>query len=312
MNEIHHLPQSDLPLRAVPPLPALFAFERAAAQLSFRRAAYDLALTPSAVSHQIRNLEAQLGVKLFIRDGRSVRLTSEGESFRRQISTALSTLERASRAVSSGSRMQPNELRISSLPFFTSTILIPALPDFAKANPGVALRIEATHQYADFSESVVDLAVRYGRENSTGLRLEPLLKVRLVPVCAPQLVKVGLRAPSDLSNQTLINLIRQPRAWQSWLTRAGLKDLSPVGKLWLDSVPLALEAAESGVGVALAMDPLIRARPGFGKRLVVPFDPGPGQSETLYLVSRSEQVQNRRLTSVRRWIKNAVRTAVGL
>jgi hypothetical protein len=81
LNEIHHMPHSDLPLRSLPPLAALLAFERAAAQLSFRRAAVDLALSPSAISHQIRNLEAQFGVKLFTRDRRSVRLTAEGERF---------------------------------------------------------------------------------------------------------------------------------------------------------------------------------------------------------------------------------------
>src|SRR3954470_8193454 len=86
MNEIHPSGGADLPLRAIPPLTALLAFERAASQLSFRRAARDLALSPSAISHQIRGLEALFGVRLFIRGARSVRLTADGERYLAKVS----------------------------------------------------------------------------------------------------------------------------------------------------------------------------------------------------------------------------------
>lgn len=309
LNEIHHLPQSDLPLRSLPPLAALLAFERAAAQLSFRRAAVDLALSPSAISHQIRNLEAQFGVKLFMRDRRSVRLTAEGERFRKEVSAALTTLERACRDMAVRRRAQQDEIWISSLPFFTSTVLVPALADFRKGNPGITLRIEATHRYADFAESGVDLAIRYGRQHSAGLKLEPLIKVTSIPVCAPQLVKAGLLSPADLAGEVLIHLTRQPRVWPTWLAAAGVKGMTPRGNLWLDSVPSILEAAEHGAGVALAMDPLIRAHPGFGKKLVEPFESGVRQGETIYLVSRAEQSRDVRLKRVRRWILEALRRA---
>jgi LysR family glycine cleavage system transcriptional activator len=309
MNKIHHLPQSDLPLRALPPLSALLAFERAAAQLSFRRAAHDLALSPSAISHQIRNLEAQLGTKLFVRDGRSVRLTEDGERFRRQVSGALTTLERASRDIASRGRVDAGQVWISSLPFFTSTVLLPALDDFRRDHPELTLRIEATHQYADFAGSGVDVAIRYGRENSAGLKLEALVKVKRVVVCAPRLARAGLRSVSDLSRHTLIHLTRQPRAWPAWLSSVGADRVKPRGHLWLDNLPTILEAAEQGLGVALAMDPLIAAHPGFGARLVVPFEAGAGANETFYLVSRAEQSADTRIRAVRRWIVNAVRKA---
>src|SRR5882724_9736091 len=96
MSQIHPLSQRDLPLRAIPPLTALLAFERAATQLSFRRAARDLALSPSAISHQIRGLEEQFGVKLFVRGARSVRLTADGERYFVKISVALAALRDAS------------------------------------------------------------------------------------------------------------------------------------------------------------------------------------------------------------------------
>ncbi len=306
MNEIHPFQTSDPPLRTIPPLTALLAFERAASQLSFRRAARDLSLSPSAISHQIRGLEQQFGVKLFVRGARSVRLTADGERYLAKVSVALAALQDASRDMLRHRRDIGHELWISALPFFTSTVLIPALPDFRRRNPGLTLRIEATHQYADFNASRVDVAIRYGREHSTGLKFEPLVTVKGLPVCAPALVKAGLRSPEDLSRQVLIHITTQPRAWPAWLKEAGLSHLEPRGHLWLDSVPAMLEAAEHGLGVTLAMAPLIKARPGFGKKLVAPFAFEAAHSETIYLVSRTEQARDRRIAAVRRWISEAV------
>jgi len=247
-------------------LPALLAFERAASQLSFRRAARDLSLSPSAISHQIRGLEEQFGTKLFVRGARSVRLTADGERYFAKVSAALAALQDASRDMLRHRRDAGAELWISSLPFFTSAVLIPALPEFKRRNPALTLRIEATHQYADFNASRVDIAIRYGREHSVGLKFEPLVAVKGLPVCAPALVKSGLRKPEDLAGEVLIHLTTQPRAWPAWLREAGLPQLVPRGHLWLDSVPAMLEAAEQGLGVTLGMSPLIMARPGFGKK----------------------------------------------
>lgn len=305
MNEIHLSGDVNQSLRAIPPLTALLAFERAATQLSFRRAARDLALSPSAISHQIRGLEAQFGIKLFVRGARSVRLTTDGERYLAKVSAALANLQEAGRDMLR-QRRGGGELWISSLPFFTSTVLLPALPDFRRRNPALMLRIEATHQYADFNASRVDVAIRYGREHSTGLKFEPLVAVSGLPVCAPALIKAGLRAPQDLSRQVLIHLTTQPRSWPAWLKEAGIPELTPRGHLWLDSVPAMLEAAEHGLGVTLAMAPLIKARPGFGKKLVAPFDMPVSRMETIYLVSRTEQARDRRIAAVRRWIVEAV------
>ncbi|MDI1265537.1 MAG: LysR substrate-binding domain-containing protein, partial [bacterium] len=270
MNIIHPSEAPSSSLRAIPPLTALLAFERAAAQLSFRRAARDLSLSPSAISHQIRGLEEQFGTKLFVRGARSVRLTADGERYFSKVSVALAALQDAGRDMLRQRHDVSDELWISSLPFFTSTVLIPALPEFKRRNPQLTLRIEATHQYADFNASRVDVAIRYGREHSAGLKFEPLVAVRGLPVCAPALIK-GLKTPRDLSRHMLIHLTTQPRQWPAWLKDAGLPHLSPRGHLWLDSVPAMLEAAEQGLGVTLGMFPLIRARPGFGKKLVAPF-----------------------------------------
>src|SRR5260221_3262721 len=153
--------------------------------------------------------------------------------------------------------------------------------------------------------------MRYGGEHATGLKYEPLVAVRGLPVCAPALIKAGLRNPQDLSVQVLIHLTTQPRSWPAWLKEAGIPDLIPRGHLWLDSVPAMLEAAEHGLGVTLAMAPLIKARPGFGTRLVAPFEMPVSRLETIYLVSRIEQARDRRIAAVRRWIVDAVGRARG-
>jgi LysR family glycine cleavage system transcriptional activator len=306
MSDIHLSAAPGMPPRAIPPLTALLAFERAASQLSFRRAARDLALSPSAISHQIRGLEVLFGVKLFVRGARTVRLTADGERYLAKVSAALAALQEAGREMLRHRRDGGGELWISALPFFTSTVLIPALADFKRRNPGVTLRIEATHQYADFNASRVDVAIRYGREHATGLKFEPLVEVRGLPVCAPGLIKGGLRHPEDLSREILIHLTSQPQAWPDWLKQAGIAHMIPRGHLWLDSVPAMLEAAEHGLGVTLAMAPLIRARPGFGKKLLAPFDVATGPGETIYLVSRTEQARDRRIGALRRWIVDAV------
>lgn len=307
VNRIHPLDAPDP--RAIPPLAALLAFERAATQLSFRRAARDLSLSPSAISHQIRGLEEQFGTRLFVRGARSVRLTDDGARYLAKVSAALATLQEASRDMLRQRGQASGELWISSLPFFTSAVLLPALPEFKRRHPQLTLRIEATHQYADFSGSRVDVAIRYGREHATGLKVEPLVEVRGLAVCTPTLVKGGLRTPADLSREVLIHVTSQPRAWPAWLKEAGLPNLTPRGHLWLDSVPAMLEAAEHGLGVALAMAPLIKVRPGFGKRLVAPFAFEPTHHETIYLVSRTEQARDRRIAAVRRWIADAVARA---
>src|SRR4051812_39497879 len=150
MKNIHLDRRAAGPGRTIPPLAALLAFQRAGAQLSFRRAARELALSPSAVSHQIRGLEERFGVRLFARGGRAVRLTADGERYLQSVSAALAALDDASRDLLRQARRGHDELRISSLPFFTNAVLVPALAAFKRDYSGITLRIEATHQYADF------------------------------------------------------------------------------------------------------------------------------------------------------------------
>ncbi len=286
---------------------ALLAFERAASHRSFQIAAKDLSLSPSAISHQIRGLEESFGVRLFARAGRSVRLTPAGEKYFQVAKSILEELDLAGRDLLSTNEARRYELRVSSLPFFTSTVIMPSLGTLNRYHPSLSLRLEATHQYADFDSSGVDVAIRFGKTRSRGLKFEPLLRVQSVPVCHPDIAQ-GLDCAKKLSESVLIHVSAMPHSWSKWLSAMGEGDLTPAGELWVDSVPAALEAAEHGHGVALGMSPLIYRRPDHGKKLVTPLDPA-GQESTLYMVVRPEQAGDRIICAFRRWLINAVECA---
>jgi LysR family glycine cleavage system transcriptional activator len=277
-----------------------------AAHLSFRRAARDLSLSPSAISHQIRGLEERFGTHLFVRAGRSVVLTSEGERYLQTVRSALLLLEQGSRDLSDRIKDRERVLRVSALPFFTRTVLIPHLAKFRASHPRIDIRIDATHQYADFDERGVDAAIRYGRDKTHGLRADPLLAVSGQVVCARRLTAT-LRRVEDLAKATLINVVDQPRAWPAFLSEIGQPGLVPKSEIWFDNVPAALEAAEHGLGVALAMYPLIKGWPSYGRALVAPFDAKSRRTETLYLVTRPQDAHDRRIRNFRRWLVGAVK-----
>jgi LysR family transcriptional regulator, glycine cleavage system transcriptional activator len=281
----------------------LRAFERAAARLSFRLAAHELSITPSAVSHQIRGLENHFGTRLFLRTGRTLALTEVGQNYLAIIKPSLVALEKAGQLLGP-SKASSRELQISALPFIVSAMLLPRLNEFSSKCPDVTFRFDTKSAYADFDTSTVDIAIRMGRERSTNLHLEKLLDVRSLPVCAPSLNKGknAIRTPTDLSKHTLINVSLQPNRWALWLDAAGVPDLKPRREIWFDNVSLALEAAEQGLGVALAMDPIIKATPGFGKTLTTPLPVGGEKPLTYYLVSRPEQKDDSLLLAFRRWL----------
>lgn len=289
---------------ALPSTTALLAFREAAAHLSFRKAAEVLGLTPSAVSHQIRGLESQLGVRLFARSTRAVVLTPAGADYLKAVKAALEMLATASGALKELAGSHQAVLRVSALPFFSSTVILPRLAQLQAFCPGLTLKLEATHDYADFDGLDVDIAVRYGKGRAAGLRFEKLIDVVSLPVCAPGLARTIVQ-PRDLVGMTLIHLTAQPGAWPAWLAANKVPDLVPTGEMWVDSVPSALEAAEHGLGVALAMHPLIAARDGFGQALVAPFEPS-GSTGTFYLVTRSEQAHDRRIAAFRAWLSSAL------
>ena len=284
-------------LRHLPSLPALRVFEAAGRLESFTLAADELDVTTSAVSRQIGTLERALGVKLFERLPRGLRLTPEGTRYLAEVADALRRLEQASTALRGGPR---RTLRLSVLPSFAGNWLVPRLPAFEAAHPDVDVMLEATTRYADFRHEQVDLAIRFGSGPWDGLASERLLSIEYYPVCKPTRLR-SLRRPADLARDTWLDEVHIPDAWPRWLQAAGVPGLEPVRRLTYDNAQLMLDAAMAGQGVALATDVLaeryIRER-----RLAQPFAIRVESRATYHLVMRPDDGDRADVCAFRDWI----------
>lgn len=228
-------------LSRLPPLNGLRAFEVAARHLNFRLAAEELGVTQGAVAQQVRGLEAQLGLQLFLRQNRSLALTEAGRSYASNIRRAFELIADATQVL----RPEPAHLTISVTPTFATKWLIPRLPDFTAAHPDIDLRIMASDRIANFQTDAVDLAVRYGRPPfGPGLAADFLFEQVSIAVASPQVAK-------DLSALTLLHDSHD--LWPQFLGLAFPQAAPPVLKnTRFNQTSLAIEAAIAGQGLALA------------------------------------------------------------
>jgi LysR family glycine cleavage system transcriptional activator len=289
----------------LPPTDLLRAFARAAETLSFKEAAAELNLSPSAVSRQIQSLEAHLGVTLFRRLNPGLELTTEGQRYLETVRRVLGELRRAQEGlVVPGS----GPLRVSALESFTESWLIPHLADFERAHPGIELQVEATLRYAYFERDPVDVAIRFGTGPWGDLHSEPIVDLTYFPVCSPALVAGDppLAEPADLRSQTLIHVSQTPTSWSTWLRAAGLPNLEPRRAVTYDHLSIALSAAEAGRGVALTSEFLCASRLAAG-RLCAPFDLRVPSASTYHLVCRPEGLDDPRIVALRDWRVDALR-----
>lgn len=227
-------------------LSLLRAFEAAGRTGSFRTAAEELSLTPSAVSHAIRKLEQALGASLFERDGRAVRLSAEGEALMRHVGRAFEELRRGVELVATRG---PQMLRLHSAPSFAAQWLSPRLSRFLRDHPGVEVRLAAGIDYTRFVNDEFDADIVYGTPRQEGLVVLPLGEETVTPMCAPELAE-RIRTPSDLYQQVLIESEHKQVRWPAWFARNGLAPPRPQGTRF-DRSFLALAAAADGLGVAL-------------------------------------------------------------
>jgi LysR family glycine cleavage system transcriptional activator len=246
-------------LRRLPPLHTLEAFELAARELSFRKAAESLHLTPSAVSHQIKGLEEFLGFALFRRMNRSLELTEAGRDYLQVTQAGLDSL-RAGSELTRQRYARHTTLKISAGPFIASEIIVPALPSFQHEHPHIDLNIETTLHPVDLRREDVDIALRFGSGRWPGASARHLLTVNAVPVCSPAMAE-RLRggSPADLGDISLIHSTPMPEGWALWTQLSGATLGKPKGDLWLDSYFAILRAAEQGVGLALGMVPIVNS-----------------------------------------------------
>jgi LysR family transcriptional regulator, glycine cleavage system transcriptional activator len=248
------------------PLSFLRIFEAAGRTGSFRAAAAELNLTPSAVSHAIRKLEQVLGIALFDRDTRNVRLSYEGEALMRHVSRAFDELRRGMEVVSTRG---PRLLRLHCAPSFAAQWLTPRLAGFMKHHPGVELRLAAGTDYTRFTSDEFDADIVYGPPRVEGLVVVPLGEETITPMCAPELAET-ITTPADLLNHVLIQTDSKQIQWSDWFTANGLIAPPPNGSRF-DRSFLAIAVATQGLGVALESTRLAERELASG-RLVMPLE----------------------------------------
>ncbi|MGK0148416.1 LysR substrate-binding domain-containing protein [Pseudomonas putida] len=246
------------------PLPGLRVFEAAGRTCSFVEAAKELDLSPSAVSHAIRKLEAATGLTLFLRNTRNTSLTSEGAML-------LEHIQRGFEEMSRGLAIATNEpavpLRLHTAPTFASQWLVPRLASFLEDHPGIDLRISASTDYALFDNDDFDLDIVYGEPRSSPHEKMPLRIEELTPLCSPEVAK-HLRTPQDLYSQFLIQSDGQSIQWKGWFAANGMQPPSSYG-LAFDRSSMGIAAAAGGLGVVLESD-LVAEQELASGRLVSP------------------------------------------
>ena len=254
----------------LPPLPALRAFEAAARHLSFKQAAEELAVTPTAISHQIRLLEEMLGLRLFERRPRRVTLTAAGTALFPPISGAFAAMREAVGRVAETKHRRG--LTLSATTAFTAKWLVPRLTRFAEAHPDINLRLHASDEVVTLGTGRADVAVRYGPGPFPDLISEPLFEECFAPICSPRL---GVQSPEDLKRQTLLHsewrkVDSMTPSWTRWCEAAGFEGLDTgAGPVFLDDSHL-IQATVAGQGVALLSPVLVREELSAGY-LVQPF-----------------------------------------
>lgn len=284
----------------LPPLNTLRLFEAAGRHLSFKLAAEELNITPSAVSHGIQTLEEWLGAPLFARNNRSLTLTAAGVSYLPRVRDALQQLASASEAVPG--RRPSGRLMVSVAPTFGVRWLIPNLPRFKELHPDIEVTLDTSQRMVEFPRDGVDLAIRMGRGDWSGLYTLRLTTESLVPVCSPAVAE-AIRSPVDLRGKTLLHVVNVSEDWGAWAALAGVGDIDLHGGLRMDSFQMALEAAAQGLGVAIGRLPLISADIRSGR--LVPVLGPPQSCETAHwLVTGRESLVRPEVVAFRNWIRS--------
>lgn len=226
---------------------------------SFRDAAEELHVTPSAVSHQVRTLEEWVGADLFVRSTRRVELTPVGAALADALGKAFTQVDRALDRAREESTDQ--RLRVSALPLFTNTWLAPRLSGFEEQWPGLSIRVETVNDIVDVAGGQADVGIRNAPASQAGLVRRRLIVLEAVPLCTPELA-ARVHAPADLAGLTLIEHSARPDGWTQWFRAMGLASVRPGRTISMDSLPSAISAAAKGAGVVLGLAPFIWDAPG--------------------------------------------------
>lgn len=286
----------------LPSMTSLRAFEAAVRHSSFSRAAHELNLTQTAISHAIKKLERLLGAKLFIRDGNAMRLTDTGHDY---IITVRSMLMDISEATGRAMHRSDQSLFVGCLPAFGMKRLIPNLTDFCSKYPAISIRFWTVLTSDSFSRRDYDVAILYGAGDWPGCVAHKISDEEIFPVCSPKLMRrlPRLRKPQDLKLHTVIRTAHSfilQDDWPLWLESAGAKDLQFANEFTCDLLLPALQAAIDGLGITLGRSPLISSELK-AKTLVEPFSVRITSKSSFYIVSPQDRADLPNVRLFRNW-----------
>jgi LysR family glycine cleavage system transcriptional activator len=286
--------------RRLPSLNALKAFEAAARHESFTRAAEELCVTQGAVSHQVKALEAELGLKLFNRERQRLAITEAGRAYLVVVRDAFDRIAGGTERLLQ--RQSGGALTVSTSPNFAAKWLVHRLGHFAEAHPEIDLRVSASLHHVDFAREDIDLAIRHGDGAGSGLHVTRLCAEELFPVCSPKLLngRAALRRPADLSRFTLLH-VNDRQGWSQWLDFAGVTGVSPSGGPILNQASMAIDAAVDGQGIAIARTALA-AWDLIGGRLVRPFAMAMPASYAYWIVCPKAVAKMPKITAFSDWL----------
>ena len=286
--------------RRLPALNALKAFEAAARHESFTRAAEELCVTQGAVSHQVKALEAELGLKLFNRERQRLIITEAGRTYLVVVRDAFDRIAGGTERLLQ--RQNGGALTVSTSPNFAAKWLVHRLGRFAEVHPEIDLRVSASTQHVDFAREDIDLAIRHGDGAVPGLHVTRLCVEELFPVCSPKLLqgRNPLRRPSDLSRFPLLH-ITDRQGWSQWLDFAGVTGVDPSRGPILNQASMAIDAAVDGQGIVLARTALA-AWDLIGGRLARPFDLAMAVSFAYWIVCPKTNAKLPKIVAFSDWL----------
>jgi LysR family transcriptional regulator, glycine cleavage system transcriptional activator len=285
--------------RRLPVLNTLRAFEAAARHGSFTRAAEELCLTQGAISHQVKALEDELGVKLFNREHQRLVITQAGRAYLVEVGDALDRIAIATERLVE--RQRSGALTISTSPDFAAKWLVHRLGKFAQSHPEIDLRLSAAMHRVDFAREDVDVAVRHGKGDWEGLHVERLCAEQLFPVCSPRLVEAGnLTRPADILKFPLLHLDTR-EDWAVWLDSAGVAGADVSRGSIMNHASMLIDAAIDGQGIALARTVLAAWDLVHG-RLVRPFAQALPLSRSYWIVCPKATASLPKIRTFNNWL----------
>ncbi|MEP7242180.1 MAG: LysR substrate-binding domain-containing protein [Gammaproteobacteria bacterium] len=282
-----------------PPLRNLRAFCIAARHCSFKIAADELYLTPSAVSHQMKELEETLGVRLFERKTRALELTTAGHTLHDEVAPLLDALDRSVTQFTRRNRRK--SLRLMLPPFFASELFVPRLTTFCDAHPDIDIQIDTNDPHPTLHPPTADVSIVMADTPPVGMKSAKLFTLKLSAVCARENAVNVARLGREVFGETAL-IVHRPRpfAWTNWAQEVGLEAPEPKNIIELDSMFAVVRAAERGVGVALVPTALCGAWFDTGA-LVRIFSIELKTTDTYYLVSRQRDSDKPEVTAITEW-----------